>query len=848
MSFVEDLWEITKHAAQTGVIEGIKSAAGPEFAGIGRTVSVYSLDGDDLKNVAKETYGNKDSFLSGASISDTATIDEVEDKNKLLTEENMLGVKFKSGTEDDTKNKTRDLFDIQNIIRINRGDSKGEAMHQTDVYNPSIPKWGYADWINERAMFQKQIVSIGQDKAWFYFKVFFKFDTNHGLLGGMLQGGDNAYPGLGINTAGKYLYYCKEFYKPERIYDRIHALEKFTAILSNISSITPWMIKGVKGLNDASKAYIKDFTKERAIELEFINDSLDQRLTTMMHLYRTACFDNVQCKEIIPENLRKFDMSVVVFLMPVKHLHTSMKSNSGITSGQEFNSKTLNPGDGNRKEKDWSNVMSFKLWEFKNCEFDMDSFTGVISSGINSENAFEMGETTVKINYDRVYMHTMNEFYKIMFGDAGFCYSDYTKFAQLTSDPKQSFTGTDTENTQEKRYQALSELLYKASYTPGSVPAADKSLITLSEAIVHDKMARLGGEYGLGNMFGREARLAKSYEYSTSSPEGEMTPMKIGQISDYWKSKIGMLKNRNAKNLWERRAVNWLIEKLFHIKDEADNKFGNLWGPYGEFKNHLRNGSEISTGEILSLTAESNAEDGTGILPNYYRIFRDNIIKRAIEFVRSRMKLNSKEAKKFWLLNGLITDDPYSAWRQTIQTPKQGNENIYNDTMRGEDNEYAKKKREILNILRNKTNTENTYSDLIMEAINLLNSKQSTVHASLSNNSTAQLVNQTGLLGVKKFLIHGINEYDFDNPVYKNNKNNVLKQTLYDVLARKRQLDVNTNLEKLLNEISDNNELYSLNNDDYMYNGPLQLREYLVNGKHTLQDNLRYRTRFYENS
>ena len=47
------------------------------------------------------------------------------------------------------------------------------------------------------------------------------------------------------------------------------------------------------------------------------------KLNTLFDLYRFACYDDIYKKEIIPENLRKFDMEILIMNIPLKYFQTA---------------------------------------------------------------------------------------------------------------------------------------------------------------------------------------------------------------------------------------------------------------------------------------------------------------------------------------------------------------------------------------------------------------------------------------------------------------------------------------------------------------------------------------------
>lgn len=290
-----------------------------------------------------------------------------------------------------------------------------------------IPRWGYKDFINERIDWLKGTKSILGEPAWFYFKIFFKFDTKQGLLGGVFspkkQDKEQDIKTIGVNTTNTAMKYLQRISQPitssnryssddsNSSYNyaqiRIKYLYQFIRTLAYISSDAPWFFSSVHDVNNTMAMDFNDLTKEKSITIDCLEDAIDMRLLTMMDLYRQACFDDVMQKEIIPENLRKFDMDIVVFQTPIRYLHTS----SIDLRSRKTTYKSLDGTDSGTR-------MSFKLFSFRNCEFDLSSLASMLPSTFTNDKPFT-SKPTIKINYDRVYQHTSNEFIQSMFGSGG---------------------------------------------------------------------------------------------------------------------------------------------------------------------------------------------------------------------------------------------------------------------------------------------------------------------------------------------------------------------------------------------------------------------------------------------
>ena len=143
-----------------------------------------------------------------------------------------------------------------------------------------------------------------QDPTYLGFKLFFLFDQpDSGLLNTVATN---------ENTAYGYL---------KRIGEDVRAdyLAKFVNHLRNINQITPWFWQSVDGLGDAWKhgyhedAYKSLLPKDRKIKITCLDESIDLRITALMDLYRKACFDWPNRREVVPQNLRYFKIAIYCY-------------------------------------------------------------------------------------------------------------------------------------------------------------------------------------------------------------------------------------------------------------------------------------------------------------------------------------------------------------------------------------------------------------------------------------------------------------------------------------------------------------------------------------------------------
>lgn len=391
------------------------------------------------------------------------------------------------------------------ISRFTGEYAPGDSVVIDMDYNFNVPNWGINDFLNERSMFQKGISTLAGEPGHFYFKIFFNFDTSFGLLGSLLHVDNNSFSQFSTNTAIKYLMYSS-IGRPHRSDDipgRMLALFKFGNLLSYISNYSPWFFKSIKNLSSADVYPLVEIQNDKnTIEIELNPDAVDMRVTTLFDLYRYACYDRIKMKEIIPENLRKFDMDVMVFHVPLKYYNTAISSKS---LNKKFDYKKLS--------HNMANMPSFKMYSFLGCEFDLESL-GSLMPDIKNDKAGMIGETSIKINYTQVHTHIMNDWYRIMFGTDGFYYNanrentnpsevSIVKAAEKNSGnytDQSTFYDDKSDDEQYQRLQAKQAILDHLLYY-NSTSSQYKELIDASEALCSDLYRAVAPNKALGNLY-----------------------------------------------------------------------------------------------------------------------------------------------------------------------------------------------------------------------------------------------------------------------------------------------------------------------------------------------------------
>ncbi len=277
-------------------------------------------------------------------------------------------------------------------------------MNNTTNITSNNTYYSYLDFIRNRKDFKVvNSEDIFDNPSALFYKIIFYFNKENGLLGtdkileSEITEFDKDYKLSNSNnyrnTAYNYLLLNNEV-------ERAFLLKKFIYLLSNINSNTPWYFQEVSGIESAierkifSEGEVKLDEKPRQLSIKCLNDSMDNRIGTLLDLYRSVCYSYDKRKEIVPANLRKFNMGILIFSAP-------LRGYSGKSAGQK-----VYPRIPDKNTQDV--ISSAKFFEFRNCEFDYNSSKSAFSSLNTSENAFSP-EYTITINYDDCYESRFND-------------------------------------------------------------------------------------------------------------------------------------------------------------------------------------------------------------------------------------------------------------------------------------------------------------------------------------------------------------------------------------------------------------------------------------------------------
>lgn len=189
------------------------------------------------------------------------------------------------------------------------------------------------------------------------------------------------------------------FLKMNNEEERADKLRKFVTLLSDISTYSPWYFNSIGGLSEALDRKVADdgkleLNEPKKLTITCLPDAFDNRISTLLELYRDITWSWVQKKEIIPANLRKFDMAIYIFETPNLGWHKE----TDIIGSENL-----------------SFSVSYKMIEFHDCEIGYNS----IKSGWGELNNSEgySPKYTIDISYRDCYEISYNDIMMRTIGD-----------------------------------------------------------------------------------------------------------------------------------------------------------------------------------------------------------------------------------------------------------------------------------------------------------------------------------------------------------------------------------------------------------------------------------------------
>lgn len=293
--------------------------------------------------------------------------------------------------------------------------------NNTDIENTL----SYSSIYNLRELFRRSgskqnldnDISITDIPSISYFRLFFYFNQ-----GRLLDKSSRVEPEYLQDTREDYITYTTAYnYLLNNLeLERAEKLLKFIDLLSSINTYSPWYFSKISGISEAlnrKELHEETISEERpSIDIQCLVDPYDSRIGTLLDLYKDICYSKIQHKEILPANLRKFDLGIYVFNTPLRFIHSKM----GDTIMDDI--KDTN----NQKRSDYATLYnsdhkaSHKYFELRNCEIELSGINEAYGE-LNNQDGINT-EYKIKLSFDDIYEERYNELLKRTIGD--YCISD----------------------------------------------------------------------------------------------------------------------------------------------------------------------------------------------------------------------------------------------------------------------------------------------------------------------------------------------------------------------------------------------------------------------------------------
>ena len=240
-----------------------------------------------------------------------------------------------------------------------------------------------------------------------FFKILFYFENNtpdDNYAWEYYNGGNIGLLAPTWNEIGT----SKDFYKYNSAWaylknnfedERADVLKEFITLLAQISSESPWYFKSISGVGDALSREKWGVTDERKkISINCLADPVDHRIESLLSMYRSIVWSHTRKCEVIPANLRKFDMGLFVFSSLINGVNKYDDVYGDVDNGLGYDAD-----------------VTYKYIEFHNCEISIDSIKSGYDNMSNDEGVQQ--EFTIDIYFDDCYENEYNQFILKAFGD-----------------------------------------------------------------------------------------------------------------------------------------------------------------------------------------------------------------------------------------------------------------------------------------------------------------------------------------------------------------------------------------------------------------------------------------------
>lgn len=108
---------------------------------------------------------------------------------------------------------------------------------------------------------------------------------------------------------------ARTFLEARGFNEEAYRLGKFIEVLRDVSLNKPWYFQEIRGVDKmwGNATNMEDGYKGKELSLEIITmEAIDLKIAYLADLYRKSVYDTIYMRELLPENLRQFNMQIYV--------------------------------------------------------------------------------------------------------------------------------------------------------------------------------------------------------------------------------------------------------------------------------------------------------------------------------------------------------------------------------------------------------------------------------------------------------------------------------------------------------------------------------------------------------
>lgn len=300
-------------------------------------------------------------------------------------------------------------------------------------------------------------------------------------------------------------------------YEKSEMLKKFQTILYSLNKEMPWYWQTIEGLGRAYEL-MTDFTdpfrggNDAVISIGTL-ESIDLRMAMIINLYRKACYDFKYRRDIVPSNLRKFNLTITI--KEIRNFNTVLNAIDKLSalgvptnvsvaeSSGFFNGYNKTMDFMTQKSKDTARIVndntSTIIYNFYGCEINAAQSSEVLTN-VNNSSAEE----------------TKNKF--------SFTYSDVEEISNFSL---LDFILTDLYTSKSDEDLTFDEKLKKRMEHIGKETALNNSerLVNSAEQFAKAKINKLI----LGNVYGKNVGTSALNALTRSTIDGTIRDISVEQ-------------------------------------------------------------------------------------------------------------------------------------------------------------------------------------------------------------------------------------------------------------------------------------------------------------------------------